>query len=70
MQDGTYSNGTPMYKFYASEEAYNESKYVYIFVRFMEEQNNLNGRTVVIMGKPTDYISGMLLIECSIIEES
>lgn len=68
MQEGTFSNGTPMYKFYASEESYKESKYAYIFVEFMEEQHNLNGRTVVIMGRPDSFMAKSL-IECSVIEE-
>lgn len=69
MQDGTNSAGTPRYLLYASEESYGESKYNYIKLVFLEEQHNINGRTVVIMGKLGDSLIIGELIECSIIEE-
>ena len=69
IQDGVDSDGVPIYKLYESEETYRDYKYSYITIEFSEQQHNLNGKTVVIIGKP--YISAFQegLKECSIIEE-
>lgn len=68
IQDGTYSNGTPIYRFYESEKAYKENKYGYITIEFYEEQHNINGKIVTIMGKPGSNISNGLT-QCSIVNE-
>lgn len=64
----TYSNGSPKYMLYESEEAYKDSEDSYIAIEFSEEQHNINGKKVVIMGKPGGFIS-YGLTACSIIEE-
>lgn len=56
------------YKLYESKEAYKENKYGYIGLEFTEEQNNLNGNIVTVMGKPDTYLHNGL-VGCSIIEE-
>lgn len=53
------------YMLYESKEKYKEDKFGYIRLNFTEEQHNLNGKTVTIIGKPDTYLY-MGLIECSI----
>lgn len=67
IQDGEYSNGTPIYKLYESKEAYKENKYGYISIGFLEEQYNMDGKTVVIIGKPDTYLF-QGLVKCSVLE--
>lgn len=69
IQDGTRSDGIPRYNLYESEEAYKEDKYNnYISIEFTEEQHNINGKILTIIGKPSLSFSGGL-VECSIIDE-
>lgn len=55
------------YMLYESKEAYKENKFGYIRLDFTEEQHNLNGKTVTVIGK-TDTFLHMGLIDCSIVE--
>lgn len=57
------------YYLYQSEETYKESKYNRIDIEFSENQNNLNGKTLLIIGKPEVGSMYCGLKECSIIEE-
>lgn len=54
------------YMLYESKEAYKEDKFGYIGLDFLEEQHNLNGKTVTVLGKPNTYLH-MGLVECSIV---
>lgn len=55
------------YYLYQSEEAYKESKYNRIDIEFSEEQNNLNGKNVTIIGRADTFSNvGTGLIDCSI----
>lgn len=68
MQDEEDSNGARIYRLYESKEAYKENKNGYITIEFIEEQKNLNGKIVTIMGRPdTNLFNG--LVDCSIIEK-
>lgn len=61
-------NDIPIYYLYPSEESYKKDKDKRIEVSFSENQSNIVGKEVVIMGKPfNDFIIG--LDDCSIIEE-
>lgn len=57
------------YYLYESEESYKESKRNKIDIEFSEKQSNLNGKTVLIIGKPEVGSMYNGLKECSVVEE-
>lgn len=70
IQDGTDYEGKPAYKLYESEKSYEEDKSCYISIIFSEEQHNLNGKKIKVIGNYDDLSSyGYGLINCSIVDE-
>lgn len=69
LQDGEDYEGNPKYYLYQSEEAYNANKYGRIKIQFSEEQRNISGKEVLIIGIPDISVSDNSLQNCSVVEE-
>lgn len=61
MQDGEN------YKLYLSKDSYNENKNSYIKLEFSENQSNLNGKTITVIGKIDTYL-WQGLVDCNVLE--
>lgn len=69
IQDGEDFDGNPEYYLYPSEESYKEDKFLRLEISFLEEQSNIVGKTVTIIGNPDKNASYQGLTRCSIVEE-
>lgn len=69
MQDGENYDGTPRYYLYPSEDSYKEDKLTRVELSFLEEQTNIVGKTVTVVGNPDKNATFQGLTNCSIVEE-